>query len=95
MDSVMPRCIAILDNFDIVSKAELIKIIHSMNKTTCELDPFPTKLLFSHLDAIIDLLLHIVNLSLTTWVFPTPCKTSIVRPFIKKLGLDPEVLKNY
>ena len=66
-----------------------------MNKTTCELDPFPTELLFSHLDAIIDLILHIVNLSLITGVFPTPCKTSIDRPLIKKPSLDPEVLKNY
>ena len=66
-----------------------------MNKTTCELDPFPTKLLFSHLDAIIDLLIHIANLSLTTGIFPTPCKTSIVRPLVKKPGLDSKVLKNY
>ena len=95
MDSIMPRCVAVLDEFHVVTKPELIKIIFSMNKTTCELDSFLTKLLFSHLNAIIDLFRHIVNLSLTAGVFPTPCKTSIVRPLIKRLGLDPEVLKNY
>ena len=27
--------------------------------------------------------------------FPTPCKSSIIFPLIKKQGLDPEILKNY
>ena len=72
MDSVMSRCIAVLDDFDIVSKQEFIKMIYSMNKKkTYALDPSPTKPLFSQLDAIVDLLLHIVNLSLTTGVFPS------------------------
>ena len=48
-----------------------------------------------HQEAIIDTILHIVNLSLTTGVFPTSCKSSIVVPLIKKNGLDCEVLKNY
>ena len=66
-----------------------------MHKTTFSSDPFPTKLLMNHLEAIIDTILHIVNLSLTTGVFPTSCKSSIVIPLIKKTGLDCEVLKNY
>ena len=48
-----------------------------------------------HLEAIIDTILHIVNLSLTTAVFPSSCKSSIVISLIKKTGLDCEVLKNY
>ena len=28
-------------------------------------------------------------------VFPTPCKSSIIFPLIKKRDLDPEILKNY
>ena len=34
-------------------------------------------------------------MSLTTGVFPTSCKSSIVVPLIKKAGFDCEVLKNY
>ena len=95
MDSIILICIAVSDDFHSETKPELIKIFFPINKTTCELDSFPSKLLFSHLSAIIDLLIHIVNLSLTTGVFPTPCKTSIDRPLIKKPGLDLEVLKSY
>ena len=87
MDSIMPECTAVLDHFEVISKPELVKIISCMHKTTCSSDPFPTKLLMDHLEAIIDTILHIVNLSLTTAVFPSSCKSSIFIPLIKKTGL--------
>ena len=95
MDSIMPVCTASLDHFDIVTVEELTKIISCMNKTTCKSDPFPTKLLFSHLPSIISIILHIINLCLTSGIFPQSCKSSIVLPLIKKTGLDQEILKNY
>ena len=70
MDSVMPVCTASLDHFDIVTVEELTKIISCMNKTTCKSDPFLTKLLFSHLTSIIFIILHIINLCLTSGIFP-------------------------
>ena len=87
MDSIMPECTAVLDHFDVITKPELVKVISGMHKTTCSSDPFPTKLLMNHQEAIIDTILHIVNLSLTTGVFLTSCKSSIVVPLIKKKRL--------
>ena len=66
-----------------------------MNNTTCSSDPFPTRLLMSHIHAIVPILEHIVNICLTTGDFPISCKSSIVIPLIKKPGLDQEMLKNY
>ena len=66
-----------------------------MNKTTCSSDPFPTRLLMSHLHAIVPILQHIVNLCLTTRDYPFYCKSSIVIPLIKKPSLDGEMLKKY
>ena len=66
MDSIMPECTAVLDHFEVISKPELVKISSCMHKTTCSSDPFPTKLLMDHLEAIIEIILHIVNFSLTT-----------------------------
>ena len=77
MDSILPACTAILENFTLVTNEELSKIISCMNKTTCASDPFPTRLLMSHLPHRIDILLHIVNLCITTNVFPLPCKSSM------------------
>ena len=82
-------------SFDHVTDSELLKIISDMNNTTCSSDPFPTRLLMSHLYAIVPILQHIVNLGLTTGDFPISCKSSIVIPLIKKPGLDREMLKNY
>ena len=95
MVSILSTCTTVFDKFALVSKEELIKIISVMNKTTCASDPFPTKLLMNHLPAVIDIMLHIVNLSISTCIFPSSCKSSIVIPLIKKPGLDSEVLKNY
>ena len=78
-----------------ITSEELIKIISVMNKTTCSSDPFPSMLLMSHLQTIIDTITHIINLCISTSVFPSSCKSAIVLPLIKKHGLDPQVLKNY
>ena len=79
-----------------------MNIISVMNKTTCVSDPFPTKLLMSHLPAIVDIILGIVNLCFESAVFPLSCKSSVICikssviiPLIKKPGLDSEVLKKY
>ena len=84
MDSVMPECTAVFDYFDVITKPELVKVITGMHKTTCGSDPFPTKLLMDHQEAIIDTILQFDNLSLTTGVFSTLCKSSIVVLLLKK-----------
>ena len=91
MDSIMPICTTTLYHFDRVTDPELLKIISGMNNTTCSSDPFPTRLLMSHLYAIVPILQHVVNLCLTTGDFPISCKSPIVIPLIKKPGLDREM----
>ena len=49
----------------------------------------------SHLHAIIPIILHIVNICLTTGDFPISCKSSLVIPLIKKPSLDKKMLNNY
>ena len=86
MDSIVSRCPTGLSHFEPVTDTELLKIISCMHKTTCSSDPFPTRLLMSHIHAIVPILQHIVNLCLTTGDFPISCKSSIVIPLIKKPG---------
>ena len=42
-------------------KTEIFTIISGMNKNTCSSDPFPTRLLMSHLHAIVPILQHILQ----------------------------------
>ena len=72
-----------------------LKFFFGMNKTTCSSAPFPTRLLMSHLHAIIPILQHIVNICLTTEDFPISCKSSIVIPLMMKPSLDREMLNKY
>ena len=91
----MFTCVNLLESFFMIMSEELIKIVSVMNKTTCSSDPFPSKLLMPHLPTIIDTIVHIINLCLSTSVFPSQCKSAVVLPLIKKFGLDPQVFKNY
>ena len=59
----------------------LSSLIRKMNKTTCALDPFPTKLLMSRLSSILGIIICIVNL----------CFSTIIFLLIKKQGLDHEI----
>ena len=78
-----------------ITSEELIKIVSVMNKTTCSSDPFTSKLLMSRLPTIIYTIIHIINICLSTSVFLSSCKSAAVLSLINKLGLDPQVFKNY
>ena len=65
-----------------------------MNITTCPLDPFPTSVLIDS-DVWLDWLVHIVNMSLSTGIFPEPLKTAIVKPLLKKPTLDCTSFRNF
>ena len=95
IDKIMPVCTAAFDTFQPLSCEVLASIIHKLNRTTCGLDPFPTKLLMSHLYTIINIILRIVNLCFSSGDFPASCRSAIISPLIKKQGLDSEILKNY
>ena len=66
-----------------------------MNKTTCASDPFPTKLLTNHFPAVIDIILHIINLSIFTCIFPSSCKYSIVIPLINLFSTNKPYMEHH
>ena len=65
-----------------------------MQTKSCELDPIPTHILKQVLPTLIPLITHIVNASLTSACFCKEWKTSVVKPLLKKKGLDLQE-KNY
>ena len=64
------------------------KEILSMNNKTCEVDDIPTETLKRILPAILGTIAAIVNLSLSTGSFAHEWKTAVVKPLLKKSGLD-------
>ena len=82
-ESDVPR----LRSFSPMIEQEVRRVINSMQNKSCELDPFPTKLLKLLMDKCLPHIMKIVNASLMSGVFSKKRKTSVVRPLIKKLGL--------
>ena len=62
IDTIMPVCTAVFDKVQPLYCDVLASIIHKLNRTTCGLYPFPTKLLMSHLSSIINIILRILLL---------------------------------
>ena len=65
-----------------------------MDKQTCELDHIPTEVLKRILPTILGTITEIVNLSLSTGSFAQDWKTAVVKPLLRKPGLD-LAKKNY
>ena len=86
--SPVGECEGILSSFETVSEDEVRKIITSMASISCELDEIPTKYLKKSLDQCRDIITRIIILSLKEGLFVSSWKTAVVRPLLKKPGLD-------
>ena len=83
-----------LNKFEPMSAEDSTLIIKSMVSKSCELDVVPTTLLKDILPHIIDILVKIINATLEQGVFAEKWKVAIVKPLMKKLGLE-LILNNY
>ena len=83
-----------LDKFKELSQQELKLLIKTMPVKHCQLDPLPTWLIINCLDEVLPILTKIVNLSLKLGHMPQQLKHAIVKPTLKKPGLELEN-KNY
>ena len=81
--------------FESVTNEFVLKIINSVSAKSCELDPIPTTLLYENIDILLPTITNTINTSLTTRIVPRDPKTAIVKPLLKKLSLDKNLLKNY
>ena len=63
----------------------------------CKLDPFCTSIIIimQHSPYFIHIYVHIINLCLSSGIFPTRFKSTVMKPLIKKPTLDYEVHKKF
>ena len=82
-------------NWSIVTADEVAKLIGAAPCKTCSLDPIPTWLV-KEMRGLLSPFISLLNQkSLSTGLFPTEFKEAIVRPLLKKSGLDSTQKKNY
>ena len=83
-----------LVRFAPMTEKEVSTVIASLKSKSCELDAIPTTILKKMLPDVIPLITKIVNISLTDGCFSKDWKTAVVRPLLKRLGLQ-LILSNY
>ena len=82
------------DQFQEITEEEVLKMINSAEATTCGSDPVPSSVLKDLAPYIIKEITTIVNVSLREGVFTNKWKIAIIKPLLKKIGLD-LITKNY
>jgi len=81
--------------FSPATKEEIFLLVSQSSNTFRNLHPINTSLLKQLLPALLPTITNIVNLSLSTGVFPKQFKLCSVIPLLKKYILDKEELSNY
>ncbi|KAK6191281.1 hypothetical protein SNE40_003011 [Patella caerulea] len=84
-----------MDKFQEVTVPEVIKIIQEGNSKSCSLDILPTNLVKDMLPVLAEVFTELFNVSLSSGIFPDGFKEAVVRPVLKKAGLDVNILKNF
>ena len=89
-DTYCPEMVDIprLTKFSTLTESEVGRIIMEMQTKSCELDPKPTHILKQLLPVCLTIITRFVNLFLDQSYFHRDWKTSIVRPLIKKVGME-------
>ena len=87
-DAITDTSVPLLRKFTPLMEKETALIIKQMKTKTCELDDIPTSILKRIQPRACPLITKIVNASLNNGDFSTKWKTALVRPLIKKVGLQ-------
>ena len=87
-EAITEASVPLLRKFAPLMEKQMALIIKQMKSKSCELDDIPTNILKKILPRVCPLITKIVNTSLTSGEFSTKWKTAVVRPLIKKIGLE-------
>lgn len=82
-------------HFTLVTEADVQKYIKETRKTYCSLDPINISKLGKAYDSATPAVAAIINLSFVEGHFATSEKRGLIRPYLKKIGLNADDLSNY
>ena len=94
-DQIQKPAESSISDFNETTIDEVTSIVKRSSSATCSLDALPTSLVKEHIADLAPIITKIVNMSLSSGLFPSDMKAAIVQPLLKKSYLDSEELKNY
>ena len=80
-----------LTSFKKLSDEDVRALVTKSAKSYCALDPMPMTLLLDCLDEVLPVISYLVNSSLVHGYFPMDWKEALVKPLLKKPGLEAQV----
>ena len=75
-------------NFKTLSQEQVSELIKKAAKKSCPLDPMPTSVLLEVLDVLLPVITNMINLSFESGEFASDWKQALLKPLLKKCGLD-------
>jgi hypothetical protein len=84
-----------LQSFAPASEEEVLKVLKSMSSASCALDPMPTPFVKGHSNTLLPVITSLVNASMSSGHVPQSMKAAIVKPRIKKQGMDADDMNSY
>ena len=81
--------------FQQVCEEDILRHIRELNKTHCELDPIIVSKLGKAYEDSAPFIVKIINKCFSEAVFVLSEKRALIRPYLKKVGLDCDNLSNY
>ena len=91
----LPTSNAVFSSFREYAPDEVRQIIVTTKSTSCSLDPIPTTILKEFLPELLPFITTMCNSSLRNGFLPSSQRHAIVKPILKKPGLDVDDVKNY
>ena len=82
------------NEFEIIHKNTVLKLIKKSTTKSCELDLVPTNLLKQYVEVLVPSVHHIITTSLLQGCFTDNLKEALLRSLLKKSNLD-LIFKNY
>ena len=92
--STLPA-VSVFSQFQPVQESDVLRYIRESNKTYCPLDPINVSKLGSSYEKATPFVTVIINTFFREGHFVTSESKGLIRPYLKKPGLDTEDLKNY
>ena len=75
-------------NFKKLSQEQVSELIKKAAKKSCPLDPMPTSVVLEVLDVLLPVITNMINLSFESGEFASHWKEALLKPLLKKCGLD-------